>query len=66
MLSESVRNDYETIDQVGIFSEFNELMRTWTISESNTENGLEKESVLVPQSNNYPFDLENAKKENQT
>jgi len=58
MLSDSVRNDYETIDQVGIYSEFNELMRTWTISESNTENGLEKESVLVPKSNNYPFDFE--------
>jgi len=48
MLSDSVRNDYETIDQVGIYSEFNELMRTWTISESNTENGLEKETVMVP------------------
>jgi len=58
MLSDSVRNDYEAIDQVGIYSEFNELMRTWTISESNTESVLEKETVLVPKSNNYPFDFE--------
>jgi len=56
MLSDSVRNDYEAIDQVGIHSEFNELMRTWSVTESNTENGLEKESILVPQYNNYPFD----------
>ena len=56
MLSDSVRKDYEAIDQVGIHSEFNELMRTWSVTESNTENGLEQESVLVPQYNNYPFD----------
>ena len=56
MESDSIRNDYEAVDQVGIKSEFNELMREWTVTESNSENGLELGNSMLPQYNNYPFD----------
>jgi hypothetical protein len=61
MVSDSVRNDYKTIDDTGSFSEFNEILRTWTVKEiisENSEDLMPFGTIMAPTFKNYPFDYE--------
>ena len=57
-LSDTERNDYLSTAETGSFYMFNERMRTWTLTEKETDIGLEELTVLSPKYYNYPFDYE--------
>jgi hypothetical protein len=48
MISDSIRNDFENVRYIDIVAEFKELMRTWTIPGTFTENGLDKSNPSNP------------------
>ena len=66
MVSDSVRNEYKTNDDTGSFSEFNEILRTWTVKEITSENlqdFLPFGTIMAPTFKNYPFDYKTCTRE---
>lgn len=59
MSSDTIRTDFDNIDHTGAFSkwDFDEMMRTWTATESSGDSALNQGNILAPFVENYPFDV---------